>query len=459
MEGMVAHKPANDEACPESHFLSTFFRALSDAGVRYAVMRNYDALPYSSGGSDLDILVSPGDHIKVRTILFQSIQETASVPVGVAETVGFFIVYVLGRPVSNAATWWGLRVDLNVGLFFKGVPLVSEALLDSAYMYNRVSVLPRGIAGVLGVLKEILNNNDMPSRYHHGAREALESKRESVWRALSPMGHRALDLLHALITRGYDEKNVKTECRRLRRAIMLHAFKEKPIGVLQRRFLFEWSKVHRLFRPPGVMIAVLGVDGSGKSTVIEAIAPVLKETTHNALYIHHLRPSLLPPLARFRGKKSVQKGPVLEPHGATPSGVVGSLLRLSYLTLDYILGYWIKVRPIIAKQPAIVLFDRYAYDMAMDPRRFRIGVSLKVAKWFTKLVPKPDLILCITASPRVINARKQELPIEETKRQVDALQEFAQKEPRAIVVSNEGNVEKLRVKVLQTLYDFFRGRI
>ncbi len=228
--------------------------------------------------------------------------------------------------------------------------------------------------GVLGVLKEILNNNDMPSRYHHDAREAAERQWGDIRRALSPMGEKALDLLHTLITLECDEKSVKTQCRRIRRAIMLHAVKHKPIGVLKRRFVFEWSKVRRSLKPPGAMIAVLGVDGTGKSTVIEAIRPVLEEATHNAFYVQHLRPSMLPPLARLKGKQAVQEGPVLEPHGSAPSGVIGSLLRLSYLTLDYILGYWIKVRPIIAKQPAIVLFDRYAYDMAMDPRRFRIAL-------------------------------------------------------------------------------------
>ena len=174
MQGIVTHKLDNHATGPESLFLTTFFQALSAAGVRYAVMRNYESLPYSTGGSDLDILISPGDHTKVRSILFQSIQKTSAVPVGVAETVGFFKVYFLGRPVPNASCWWGLRVDLNFGLFFKGVPLASDSLLDSAYTYNRVSVLPQGIAGVLGVLKEILNNNDMPSRYHHDAREAAE---------------------------------------------------------------------------------------------------------------------------------------------------------------------------------------------------------------------------------------------------------------------------------------------
>ena len=208
----------------------------------------------------------------------------------------------------------------------------------------------------------------------------------------------------------------------------------------------------------GFVIAILGVDGAGKSTVIEAIRPVLEEATHNAVFVQHLRPTLLPPLARLKGKQAVSVGPVLEPHGSTPSGVIGSLVRLVYYTLDYMLGYWLKIRPKIAKQPAIVLFDRYAYDMTIDPLRFRIGLSGKVVEWFARLAPKPDLIVCLYASPEIIASRKQELPIEETRRQVEALQAFARKETRAVLISNEGSIDEVRERVLETLYDFFKHR-
>jgi len=221
---------------------------------------------------------------------------------------------------------------------------------------------------------------------------------------------------------------------------------------------YERFKLQLFENPYGFVIAILGVDGVGKSTLIDAIKPVLDKATNNALFVQHLRPSLLPPLARLKGKKAVHEGPVLEPHASPPSGIIGSLIRLVYLTLDYILGYWVKIRPKIAKQPAIVLFDRYAYDMAIDPLRFRIGLSGKVVEWFTRLAPKPDLIICLYASPEVIASRKQELPLEETRRQVKALRAFARKEPRAVLISNEGSIDEVRERVLQTLYDFFEHR-
>ena len=208
----------------------------------------------------------------------------------------------------------------------------------------------------------------------------------------------------------------------------------------------------------GVFVVVLGTDGAGKSTVINAIKPVLDDTTYGALEIKHLRPGLLPPLARLKGKQAVQIGPVLDPHGSTPSGTLGSLFRLTYLTLDYVLGYWLLLRPKIAKSPTVILFDRYCYDMALDPRRFRINLPAGLVRGFIRWAPKPDLIICLHGNPAVIAARKQELPLEEVKRQTEALLAFAKQEPNAVLVSTEGTVEQARDDVLMALQDFCERR-
>ncbi|MDG4554094.1 MAG: hypothetical protein P9E24_07590, partial [Candidatus Competibacter sp.] len=207
-----------------------------------------------------------------------------------------------------------------------------------------------------------------------------------------------------------------------------------------------------------MMIAVLGTDGVGKSTVINAIKLVLDDATHGALEIKHLRPGLLPPLARLKGKQAVQIGPVLDPHGSTPSGTLGSLFRLAYLMLDYVLGYWLVLRPKIAKSPMVILFDRYCYDMALDPRRFRISLPVGLVRGFIRLAPKPDIIICLYGNPAVIAARKKELPLEEVKRQTEALLAFAKQEPNAVLVSTEGTIEQARDDVLMALQNFCERR-
>ena len=436
---------------PEANFLQTLFNTLNNAGIHYSVMRNHEPLPHSAGGSDLDILVSPDDAARVRTVVFDAIHAAGGVAIGIAESVGFFKVYALGQSSDVGGAWWGLCLDINVGLYFHGHKLLDESSEWPSKIHNEIKVLDGGFAGMLGVLKEVLNNSELPDRYLVAARKAANADWSSTEVLLAPMGRPAIARFRRLLLEGALADGLKTECQSLREEIFGHARSQNHLGALLARGNYGWSKYRRYMHPSGIVVAILGVDGAGKSTVIDAILPALNAATHNAVVVKHLRPTVLPPLARLKGKRSVAEGPVLDPHGSTPSGWFASILRLAYLTADYILGYWLWTRPRIAKQPTVVLFDRYAYDMALDPRRFRIGLPGRVAGWFAALVPKPDIIFCLHGEPAVIAARKQELSEEETRRQVEALREFARTEPRAALISTDTSIEDTRDQVLQTL--------
>jgi len=335
-------------------------------------MRNYQNLPYSTNGSDLDILVHPADASRAKVIIFNTIKQSGGIPIGYAD-IPFLKIFVLGsyKRDNDKILWWGLRLDISFGLSFKGAIDLLAWRNEYIEMHHGVSVLNATLANILGVLKEVLNNSELPERYIDDARKIVETEWSNISLALAPMGEKALGLYKTLLTEKIASCEIVERCNAIRKALRYNTFSHAPFNYLKCRTAFEFSKIRRFLKPPGVMIAILGVDGAGKSTVINAIKPILDTATHNATFVQHLRPSLFPPLARLKGKKALHEGPVLDPHASTPSGVLGSLLRLIYLTLDYILGYWLLIRPKIAKQPAVVLFDRYAYDMAFDPRRFR----------------------------------------------------------------------------------------
>ncbi len=444
-------------AGPEKDFLQNLFCALNINNIRYAVMRNYSTLPESTGGSDLDILVAKADTQRALTLLRETIKKSGGVSLGCAESFGFYKTYVLGK--SEGGSWWGLCIDINFGLSFKGQQILSEREELWWESYKGICVLNERMAGVLGILKEGLNNYKTSQRYLPSARKAAMEDWPIISAILNPMGVAVLVKLRELILSDLNERESKRKWRKLRYAFFLHSFLKHPYTFLVNFLQYEIYKIRRYIKPSGLIMAVLGVDGSGKSTIIDTIKPILNAVTHNAVYVYHLRPSLLPPLVRLKGKKAVTGGPVVNPHASKPSGLFGSLIRLTYYTLDYILGYWLKIRPIVAKQPAIVIYDRYAYDMVLDPRRFRIGLSGRVVGWFTALVPKPDLILCLHASAETISARKQELSIEEIRRQVNALKTFAAHERRAMLLSNERkSVTDLIAEILEKLYEFLMNR-
>lgn len=444
---------------PEADFLQKLFAALNASSIRYAVMRNHETLPYSTGGSDLDIFVEPSDAQAAKKLLLSVVHSVDGEIIGIVKTWNFFEAYILG---SVHGEWWGVCVEFYSGIVFKSsVPLVDQDTLTRYLeLHNDITIIPTNIGNTIGYIKEILVHDEFrrdKPQYQESAAFLIMQRSNLFGEIFSPLGVHGRDLLMSALNCNSIPEAVP-KIKKFRFFVKLHAFISDPFLFLFRRLGHEIFRWRRFIRPPGTVIAVLGVDGAGKSTVINAILPALNAATHNAVVVQHLRPTLLPPLARFKGKKNLPAGPVLEPHGSTPSGRLGSLLRMTYLTLDYLLGYWLWTRPKIAKQPAVMLFDRYAYDMAIDPRRFRIGLSGRVAGWFAALAPKPDLIVCLHGNPEVIAARKNELTLEETRRQVEVLRAFADREPRAVLISTDISIEETRDQVLHTLSTFLRGK-
>jgi len=96
--------------------------------------------------------------------------------------------------------------------------------------------------------------------------------------------------------------------------------------------------------------------------------------------------------------------------------------------------------------------------MTESTRRFRIAFPAKVIRWFTRFAPKTDLIFCLYGNPVALAARKQELPLEEVRRQVDALKTFAASEPRTVLISTEGTVEQARDQVLEAIANYCAKR-
>lgn len=173
-----------------------------------------------------------------------------------------------------------------------------------------------------------------------------------------------------------------------------------------------------------ITIAFLGTDGSGKSTIINAVTPWVEEQYAKVQY-EHMRPNYLPSLAVATGKKKATDGThaiCSYPHASKPSSIIGSLVRLSYYWLDYTWGYFKKVR---SSKNVVWFFDRYYYDFYVDQRRSRLNLPVWIIKVYGYFVPSPDLTICLGGDPEKIYARKSETSLEEVIRQTNVLRKFS----------------------------------
>ena len=109
------------------------------------------------------------------------------------------------------------------------------------------------------------------------------------------------------------------------------------------------------FRP--VVVALIGPDGCGKSTILESLERKLGKASLTTKH-EHLRPNWLPSLSALRGKSKQQPeewGRADRPHAAPQVGELSSCVRWAYYALDYSFGFWVKIR---RQEADIILFDR-----------------------------------------------------------------------------------------------------
>lgn len=445
------HRPES----PETRFLKELFGELEKSAVHYAVMRNYECLPFSVAGSDLDILIDPKQEKLARKCIHTAMEAAGGVPIGCVNTVGLFKVFAFGKPCRPDDEWWGLRMDITFGMIYAGtLNIVAESIWsDNVEEHNGVRVLSKDLAAVIGVIKELLYNNKLPRRYLDASFEVASdpNRWSSILSALSPMGKEVLGIVGKLCLEKPNNNVVVKDAKLIRRSLEYRALWNSPFSYLIKKVMYYSSRAIRLIKPPGKMVAILGTDGSGKSTVIEAIKPVLMNATHGALTVEHLRPRMLAPMGSYKQGGVEEVGRVNQPHGSSPSGYLVSMIRLTYYLMDYVIGFWVRVRPQISKSPTIFLFDRYAYDLLIDPKRLRINLPTWVLRIFTLLVPRPDLIICLHGDPEVLAARKKELPLSEVRRQVEALMAFSKKEKKAALVSTESTIDETRDLILEAI--------
>jgi len=421
-------------------FLPQFFSALNTHNIEYSVLRNYQGLPISTRGSDLDILINKEDQKQFITVLLEVTNCCNGKIVSVIESEICPRICLLGSTVNS----WGLMIDLHYDeiTYRDHVILSNKMIRKNTFLYkSQIYALNPKADAFIGLFKELLNNQKCTPRYYDDFKR-LTLEKEFINTVFSDMDKPYLsDFFLKYKQINYSEPVIMAIVARLNNEFP----KKNPF------LLDHIKKLSRLFKQPGFTIAFLGTDGSGKSTLIEAITPTLSEAFHKAVYYEHMRPNKLPSIARFFGRKEAFTGVVTDPHSSSVSGFWGSMARWAYYMLDYTVGYYLKIYPKKAIRSCVWIFDRYYYDYLIDPKRARINLPSWLLKLGQNLIPEPDMILCLGANPEAIHQRKPELPLVEVKRQVMALRIFCKNHERAVWIDTGQTIEETAKEAMEAI--------
>mgnify|MGYP001454571731 CR=1 FL=1 len=377
----------------------------------YALLRNADVAANLARGGDVDLLVDDPHAFSQRLL----------------EELGPPLMRMERSYVQGFFWRWG-HVDLLPSLEWHGaVYLPSGEVLGSVFRNSKGFLevsLPH--QAVVCWFTSLIWGGFFKERYREiivrAARECEDRLCRSLEYAVGPFwARRLVEVARA----GRPETSVAW-VRSLRRVLWWRAFLRSPLTTLKGWVQFWAAELKLRIWPPAPWVAVLGMDGSGKSSLLDALKERLGHgRPFTEVRLGHWRPGRI-----IRSKAS---GPVVDPHGKPPRGVLASCVKLGLLLADWAVGYWLDLAHLRAKG-ILVTFDRHYVDLLVDPRRYRYGGPMWLARLVGRFIPRPDLFIILDLPAEVAHARKPEIPLEEAKRLRERYLELASSLPNAHVV-------------------------
>lgn len=435
------------------HALADAVSELEREDIPFVFLRGHRTFPVVPVGSDVDIALGRGEVRRFERRLETACERHAVVVRErfVAGSLRQYHLHARSAPGRHAF----LSIDVHTAEAHFGIPFLQAEELIGDERDARGLRVPAPHAGAwVDFLGPYLSGGVVRADYAARLRRALATDGDAA-RALGArlFGRAVAAALGSALERD-DRDALCALALRSRRALVTRCLRRAPLRSIAGLAAFAWgTRVCPLLRPRGLMVAFLGTDGSGKSTLVQETARVLGPAFRAEADVWHLRPGLLPQLDRVVHLGRATQGPTdwAVPHRAPPSGRLLSNLRVAWYALDYWIGYLVRILP-RRRRRRVVLFDRYFYDYLVDPLRFRVRPGTWLVRALAPLVPRPDAVIVLSADVDTIRVRKRELERAECARQIQAYEALAAAGGRFHLVRTDGSPREAVGSILDALF-------
>lgn len=444
-----------------SKVLNSIFFALNSHKIDWLIIRNYNGLPDHNYSKDIDIAIKRKNWMQAEKIVLQIFRSNGFDYYDVKQ-----YTYICCYTFFNK-DGYSFKLDFFDCNEYRGLITHDFDLLNvhkiqtwkmvygSSDLHNSLIVFIRPLLASGKVkekyIPEILN-------YYRQCPALFEEELSRL------LGHDLTKLISGYL----NEDHIKDICaltKPIKRQVLKYNLKSYGLKTYIRiakhyidTFLIRFKTVFH-----GQFIAVLGADGTGKSTFINKLTKQITfyySVDLSKSHIYHHRPTILPNLGVVGEKSGIMKADTdfTNPHRAKPTGFFSSLIRMSYYWLDYLVGVPL-MRCKDVRLDKLTIYDRYIYDFLIDPRRTRINLPYWIRNLFVKTVMQPHVVFVLVADAQTIYSRKQELTLEEINRQLKELKKLSKTHKRFVVINANQSPEKMADNAMKVILDRFTTKI
>jgi thymidylate kinase len=389
--------------------LEDIFAFLNRAGIRYVVLRNYDSLPDRMIDGDIDVLVDP----QAITVVTNRLRDMDFVITEEAYPHYFALHF------QKASGEW-LKLDLVTDLYYGRkfrLPIngnYREWVLGRRQPFRSFFKPAPEDEIVHLLLHSLLDKGFFKTDYQNRIHDLLTDNihRSHLKRILDDLWGRSRgDYIISLL-----QNRKFGALEREKKRLVWNIIKDlSPRAIYEAISTFGTKVLHRVFGRKGLLIAFLGPDGSGKTTLALSLA---SNSIFPSRYVYMGADNYILPTSHLierisRGLRREQNAPKMTEEKIP---ILKSLLRYLKETIklchdmaEFTARYLFRSYRFYRKG-YLVINDRYIYDLLLDRERFaRHQIIQKV---ILKILPEPDLLLLLETSTRTMHQRKGEHSLE-----------------------------------------------